>query len=487
MTEETELKFKVFISYSWTTPELENWVLELAERLVLDGIDVVLDKWNLKKGQDKYVFMEQSVTDPTINKVLIILDKGYAEKADNRRGGVGTEAQIISPEVYSEVKQEKFIPIIYERDEHNEIYAPSFLKSRIYIDLSNENTFEDEFEILERTIANKPLHKKPPLGKLPNYLLNDTETRSKTSILLQRFDNILKNKPKLINSSIKEYLDEFLPIFNTFTFKVEDTSLMVVGKQIFDILDNYLPQKNEFVLFFDKLFRANEDFDSDLIIEFLEQAYSIKINTKTRYNAETEPIEFALNELFLSLIALSYKYKNYLFIGELIYSKYKIRDSIPRLVKHSFVIFYQYIQDIGSYYNQLKLTGQTYHNPAAALLIERITTPLTKELVVEADLICYYLSELFDIRDTGFTRERWFPNLYIYKEDHQPDIITSLTSKRHFERVKTLFNCSTPEELITKLKEYENKNKDKPPINYGRTYIRNLHTIIDADTIASER
>lgn len=39
---------KVFISYSWTNVTHEKWVLELAERLVSDGVDVVLDKWDLK-------------------------------------------------------------------------------------------------------------------------------------------------------------------------------------------------------------------------------------------------------------------------------------------------------------------------------------------------------------------------------------------------------------------------------------------------------
>ena len=92
---------KVFISYSWTTPNHERWVLELAERLVDNGVDVVLDKWDLAEGQDKYAFMEKMVQDETINKVLIICDKGYKDKANDRAGGVGTETQIITPMIYS--------------------------------------------------------------------------------------------------------------------------------------------------------------------------------------------------------------------------------------------------------------------------------------------------------------------------------------------------------------------------------------------------
>ncbi len=43
MNQEIEIKHKVFISYSWTTAELKDWVVMLAQRLVETGVDVVLD------------------------------------------------------------------------------------------------------------------------------------------------------------------------------------------------------------------------------------------------------------------------------------------------------------------------------------------------------------------------------------------------------------------------------------------------------------
>ena len=105
---------KVFISYSWTSEEYRESVIALATQLCHDGVDVVLDVWDLKTGQDKYVFMEQSVTDPSIDYVLILCDKKYAEKANSRQGGVGDETAIISAKVYGKVSQEKFIPVIME-------------------------------------------------------------------------------------------------------------------------------------------------------------------------------------------------------------------------------------------------------------------------------------------------------------------------------------------------------------------------------------
>jgi hypothetical protein len=75
--------------------------LQLGTELRESSVDVILDKWDLKEGHDANAFMEKMVADPDIKKVVLVCDKKYAEKADRRSGGVGTEAQIISPEIYS--------------------------------------------------------------------------------------------------------------------------------------------------------------------------------------------------------------------------------------------------------------------------------------------------------------------------------------------------------------------------------------------------
>ena len=163
---------KIFISYAWESSDL---VLELAQRLVSHGVEVVLDKWDLKEGQDKYAFMERCVNDSEITKVLIICDKAYAQKANERTGGVGDETVIISSEIYGNTKQEKFIPIIAERDEEGQPYVPTYIKTRIYIDLSDTETYEVEYEKLLRNIYEKPQFIKPKLGKRPEWI-DDAKT-----------------------------------------------------------------------------------------------------------------------------------------------------------------------------------------------------------------------------------------------------------------------------------------------------------------------
>jgi hypothetical protein len=161
---------KVFISYSWSGPEHESFVLELATALRSHGVDAILDKWRLKAGQDKYVFMESMVTDPDVVKVLVLCDAQYKAKADARTGGVGTESQIISQELYGKVAQSKFIPVICERGDEGEDCLPVFMKGRIFVDISSDEKYGEGLDELLRLIYEQPLYPEPGLGEAPAFL-----------------------------------------------------------------------------------------------------------------------------------------------------------------------------------------------------------------------------------------------------------------------------------------------------------------------------
>ncbi|USG65748.1 nucleotide-binding protein [Brevibacillus ruminantium] len=161
----------VYISYSWTNEEHKKNVWIFAEMLVRDGIQVKIDIWDLKKGHDVHVFMQSMVTSNEIHKVLIICDKGYKEKAESRKGGVGAETNIITSQIYDIAKQEKFIPVVVEKDTDGQPYIPTYLSTRLYIDLSSSSSFEEQYQSLVRDIYGVPLHKKPLLGQPPQYLL----------------------------------------------------------------------------------------------------------------------------------------------------------------------------------------------------------------------------------------------------------------------------------------------------------------------------
>jgi len=201
---------RVFISYSWTSSEHEKWVLNLAEKLVSNGVDVKLDKWDLKAGQDKNAFMEKIVSSEEIDKVLIICDKGYKQKADGRVGGVGVETIIISSETYKDVDQDKFIPIIAESNgDEIEANKPRYLQSRLHIDMSTDNTFLKGYEELLRTLFNRPKFQKPQIGKPPLWLFEESTSESEPAskqIRVADIDKSLQNDmpPSSSNNEIRE-------------------------------------------------------------------------------------------------------------------------------------------------------------------------------------------------------------------------------------------------------------------------------------------
>lgn len=161
---------KVFVSYSWTSVEHEQFVMDLATSLRNHGVDAILDKWDLKPGQDKYVFMESMVVDTEVLKVLVICDRKYQEKANNRAGGVGTESQIISQDLYGKVRQTKFIPIVCEYDDDGQPCLPVFMKGLIYIDVSTAERYGAGLDELLRLIYEQPFHQKPKLGGVPAFV-----------------------------------------------------------------------------------------------------------------------------------------------------------------------------------------------------------------------------------------------------------------------------------------------------------------------------
>jgi len=44
----SDLTPKLFVSYSHDSQPHKDWVLQLATRLVKNGVDVILDQWDLK-------------------------------------------------------------------------------------------------------------------------------------------------------------------------------------------------------------------------------------------------------------------------------------------------------------------------------------------------------------------------------------------------------------------------------------------------------
>ena len=155
---------KVFISYSWESKEHSDWVKSLADKLLADGIEAIIDSYDVNPGDRLPKFMESSIRDS--DYVIIICTEEYKRKANNREKGVGYESHIISAELYNNHNDRKFIPIIRQGDFNTAL--PIYLDGKLAIDLRGNPFNENYYKDLIATIFN--VKKKPKLGIRPYYL-----------------------------------------------------------------------------------------------------------------------------------------------------------------------------------------------------------------------------------------------------------------------------------------------------------------------------
>jgi len=444
---------KVFISYCWTTPEHESWVHSLAERLMSNGVDVKFDKWDLKEGQDKFSFMESMIQDETIEKVLIICDKGYKEKADNREGGVGTETQIITPELYRKVNQTKFIPIIAEQGDSFDSYMPTFIKSRIGIDMSTSVKYEDGYEQLLRVIYEKPKFTKPKLGTMPSFLEEGGKTTYKTKSINSSLKNCIMKNPDLCSFYIKDFIDELKNTLNEFKINNEDLT-DPYDEVIYNKIHEMLPVRDDYIYFLDTISKFKK-LDIDLTIKLFENLYPLtEFQGEGSYRTiQFDQYKFFLLEIFLYTVVILLKNEEYSSLNILLNSPYFVKHRFGSNDGHSsFSIFRFNVDSMECRNKRLELKKYSY---TAQMLIDRssVNNIDYKNDLIEADMLLYYIS--------CFKGGKWFPTTYVYKDEYTKiDILRRLISNRHFEKTKILFNVITQEELKKLFNGFdENENK----------------------------
>ncbi|MCU9959276.1 MULTISPECIES: toll/interleukin-1 receptor domain-containing protein [Bacillus] len=438
----------VFISYSWTNDELVDWVREeLATRLSNDGIEVILDQWDLKEGQDVYLFMESMVNNSEINKVLVICDKGYKLKADSRQGGVGTETQIITPEIYKDAKQEKFIPVIFERDEHGNDFIPTFMSGRKYIDLSGD-LFYENYEQLLRIIYERPLHRKPKKGNPPAHLFEDEQINHYkfSFILKQLLIDVSKGKSENAVSKAKQFKNEFIGTLREFS--IVDIKHGQLYQEVNNKIDDMLILKNDYVEFIQLLSQYNL-LNVEFLIEFFEEFHNtvmeIKAEISSYYDAQFDHFNFLIREIFLYTIASLIKTANYEILGELLHSRFFVfKDFVADGIEGTnFEVFNHYIP------------SQTDRNNNGLLkLNERLSKGFSKTEIANADVLLYYISALMKENS-----RLWFPFSYIYLKG-KVTLLQKMESTRHFEKVKKIFDVSSKEEFLHKVKNFNNPMKE---------------------------
>jgi TIR domain len=169
---------RAFISYAWEGDGHQAWVTALAERLQGEsGVEIIYDQWGLQPGADKQHFMEQSVRAQDF--VIIICTETYADRANNRVGGVGIETNIITGEMADDLLSKKFIPVL--RQGTFKASLPSYIKTKMGVDLSGNPYREAEYDRLIRVLHGEPIQG-PPIAPKPDF---SKKPEPKTKTFLQ--------------------------------------------------------------------------------------------------------------------------------------------------------------------------------------------------------------------------------------------------------------------------------------------------------------
>lgn len=159
---------RVFISYSSNDRHNASWVKALAEALRANGVDARLDVFHLKPGADLPQWMTNEVI--LADKVLIICDGFYMEKADFRKGGVGWETMIIQGDMLAQGdNKQKYIAII--REDNIDKALPKYMKSKYAFNWGRSDAIDPE-RLKELVYCIFDCEIEPELGPVPDYVMS---------------------------------------------------------------------------------------------------------------------------------------------------------------------------------------------------------------------------------------------------------------------------------------------------------------------------
>lgn len=478
---------KIFISYSWSNPEHEELVLSLAESLISDGIDIALDKWELRDGDDPIAFMESMVNDPSITKIIMVIDSKYTERANNRKGGVGNESTILSNQLYQKRDRNKIVAVIVEPDAE----PPTFYAGRLYIDLSNPDKYADEYEKLVRWAFDQYKYEKPKkLGKPPSFITTDN-----SSILLHTntqfrlaLDALEKGKANT-SGNVKSYLSKLDS--ELINLSINGCTSDEITEKFEKNIQGFQPHLLEFQKIIDSVCIHTQDSKIHRHIRYFFESLlkylRIIPNGNSRYTFDITLYEFIIYQLFLSYITLLLKHEEFLELREILDEMFVIPEHFHKHHldgKHAnFSIFRP--DASSSAYSKLK---ERKISPLAALLKDLTNEDIiTFDQIIDADIFLYLKSlvEIYQGRDNI----TWWPYTGLYRSYSSGALRIFIKSEKnsYYTDIKNTLgieNLSFVEKLIP---EEENWNNRLIPRWSDNGCILNIRAITNFDKLEPKK
>lgn len=476
---------KLFISYSWTTTEHEAWVLKLAEELTASGVHVILDKWDLREGNDSHAFMEQMVSDPTITKVAMICDRAYVEKADGRKGGVGTETQIITRKIFenNQQRQDKYVAVVREHDDAGNPCRPVYFGARIFIDFSEDSDYATSFEQLVRWIYGKPVHARPRLGARPAFL-NEGENAVTLSIApnQMRAVDALRNGKNHAVPALRDFLENVIREIDGIEL---DTRAVPFDEAVTAIVKGFQPYRNAIVDVF--LAVANYRNDSEcweVIHRFFEKLIPLlnfRGNSGSYLEWDFDHFRIIVQELFLYLLAANIKYERFDAVKYHTRTPYFIgrtnRGGVEPM--QFFTVFQESVRSLDE--RNRRLHEGRRSSPFGDLMKEQaIGNAVSFDDLMTADFLLYFLSRTTTTSELSY----WWPHTLVYLDryGHGLETFVRCRSTVFFDRFKGVLGVTDKVNLADIVATMESDERSLPSWSYSRLKVG---SIINLDAVGT--
>jgi hypothetical protein len=443
---------RAFISYSWSSPTHEAWVLNLASRLRTDGVDAILDKWDLKPGHDSYQFMESMVTDKSVTKVIMVCDKAYVEKANSRSGGVGTESQIISPELYGQGAQDKYAALMTDEDEEGNAHIPVFYKGRIFVDFRSADKFEEKYEELLRWLVDRPQHVKPKLGSVPESILQAVPVATATQSRARRAEEAIRQASNNAAGLVREYGDALYAELKALV--PQETNAEPFDETIIKSVASMRPYLRQFAELVAVVLRFGEDTRIwDRILAIHEQLGTLMYRDPelTRSNSDQfDAYKLVAHEAFLVTIALALEGESFELVEAALKKPYLVRerDGANLPATSTFIVFRQHARSLERRKERLNLNRISLQADLLKEAHPHGGTP-SFEALMQADFILY-------LRAFGQEATRmWYPDSLVFaSERFSPfPVFARCESTSYFNRLKTVLGVPNLEAFRKRIEE----------------------------------
>ncbi len=448
---------RAFISYAWTSPTHQSWVKDLATRLREDGVDVILDIWDLKPGHDSYQFMESMVTDKSVTKVLMICDRNYVEKADKRSGGVGTESQIISPELYGRATQDKYAAVMIDEDEAGSAHAPVFYKGRIFFDFRSADRHEASYEELLRWLIDRPQHVKPKLGAVPEALLGTAPVASGTRSRARRVEEALRQASNAAPGLIREYGEALVDELKALSpVQADEEPFDETVIKAVNAMRPYARQFAEIVQTAVRFAQNDRVWDSILAVHEHLGTLMFRDRDMMQWNRhQFDAFKIIAHDSFVSTVALALDEERFDLVEKALSRPFLVdlSDHGRSRTTADFSVFRQYVESIDVRKQRLKSNKISLDAELLHEAFPRGSVPSFDSLM-QADFVLF-------VRAMGqSSRNNWYPYSLIFATDRFAPfpIFARAESLRYFDRIAGLLGTTSPDTFKNDLTKLANSD-----------------------------